>query len=478
MLAGGLGWLAAGPAAAAPAGWTPQIHQATRNTRLGPVGRRWWPETPVRGRSKPYSGVARFALPEPSSRSERSFREVLAGEPGVARSIFLPELARLLHSANGVTGRGGLRAAPSAGALYAGEIYVVVERVTGLAPGVYYYSPLERSLVPVREEASLGVLAESVERPGQIEGAAAAVLLTNVFRRYGWRYANRGYRYALIDTGHIGENLRLAAGSAGFTHVAPARFWDDRVNALLRLDGRTEAVCALHVVGAAGAGEATRVLVPVAADTERGKPTVRYHRASRLEPGEGRAFGGRTRVRELQKDGLRPTASVEECIRLRRSARAYRDRPIGRDQLEWIVDAAGIRSGHVELLIAVHRVLGLAPGLYRIDATEGLAAARPGDLREELVATCLAQDKAGSCAAALFGVGRLREAAREGGDRSYRDLLIESGAIGQRIYLAAEAVGLAARNLAAFRDDDLNRLLALDGDERAVLHLTLIGHEA
>ena len=62
--------------------------------------------------------------------------------------------------------------------------------------------------------------------------------------------------------------------------------------------------------------------------------------------------------------------------------------------------------------------------------------------------------------------------------RGYSDLLIEAGGIGQRIYLAAEAAGLAARNLAAFRDDDLNGLLDLDGRERAVLHLTLAGREA
>ena len=73
---------------------------------------------------------------------------------------------------------------------------------------------------------------------------------------------------------------------------------------------------------------------------------------------------------------------------------------------------------------------------------------------------------------------RLRRATGILGDRGYRDLLIEAGGIGQRIYLAAEAAGLAARNLAAFRDDALNRLLDLDGGEHAVLHLTLAGREA
>ena len=59
--------------------------------------------------------------------------------------------------------------------------------------------------------------------------------------------------------------------------------------------------------------------------------------------------------------------------------------------------------------------------------------------------------------------------------RLYRDLLLEAGAIGQRLYLAAEAAGLAARNLAAFVDDDLNRLVGLDGRREAVVHLTMAG---
>ncbi|MBW2231097.1 MAG: SagB family peptide dehydrogenase [Deltaproteobacteria bacterium] len=477
-LAGALGWAAAGPAAAAPDDRVSRIHQATRNAMLGPIGRQWWPTTRVRERSKAYSGAPRLALSEPTGAVERSFAKV--GFTG--RSLPLAELSRLLHYTNGVTGGSGLRAAPSAGALYAGEIYVVAERVNDLEAGVYYYTPLERSLIPVRKESSLGAVAAAVERPDQLEGAAAAVILTNVFRRYGWRYANRGYRYALIDTGHIGENLRLTARSLGLADVAPGRFWDDRLNELLAVDGRSEAVCAVHVVGIATRGSSpsavARSLLPVASELTSAKPTVRYHRATRLEPGEGAPAPIDARVSLLSGQGLRPEPSVEECIRRRRSAGAYRDHPIGRDQLEWILDAARSRASEVELLLAAHRVRALQPGFYRYEPSRGLVATQLGDMRARLVKACLGQDKAGACAAAFFMIGRLREAAQAGGDRSYRDLLIESGATGQRIYLAAEAIGLAARNLAAFRDNDLNARLDLDGEKRAVLHLTLVGHEA
>jgi hypothetical protein len=84
------------------------------------------------------------------------------------------------------------------------------------------------------------------------------------------------------------------------------------------------------------------------------------------------------------------------------------------------------------------------------------------------------QERAGSAAAGFAMLADLGAAAARG-DRSYRDLLVEAGAIGQRIYLAAEAAGLAARNLAAFFDDELNELLRADGRAQVVMHLTMAG---
>ena len=67
------------------------------------------------------------------------------------------------------------------------------------------------------------------------------------------------------------------------------------------------------------------------------------------------------------------------------------------------------------------------------------------------------------------------ERASAAGDRAYRDLLVEAGAVAQRLYLAAEANGLAARDLAAFYDDDLNALPGVDGKREAGVHLTMVG---
>ena len=95
-----------------------------------------------------------------------------------------------------------------------------------------------------------------------------------------------------------------------------------------------------------------------------------------------------------------------------------------------------------------------------------------------MVRACLRQTKAGTAALGVLMVAKLADSALRAGDRSYRDLLLEAGALGQRIYLAAEAAGLTARNLAAFLDADLNALAGLDGTREAVVHLTMVGRGA
>ncbi len=493
VLAGTAAWLTGASARAAEPAWTSEIHQQTRNTLLGPVGRKWWPVTRETRRTKAYTGHERIALPAPASPGARSLADVI-GERRAAdgfkdEALGLADLSRLLYFTNGVTDPPILRAAPSAGALYAGEIYLVAERVTGLEPGVYYYAPPSHALVPIRQGPGIEVVRRALERPGQVSSASVVVLLTNVFGRYGWRYANRGYRYALIDTGHIGENLRLAARSAGLVDSAPLRFHDERLNALLGIDGRQEAVCAVHAVGHPGqltTSPMVRTFTEAKNAPASWGDTERYHASTRLAEGAPGASKGRVRTLRGRHAvaTLRPETTVEDSIRKRRSAHRFEDRAMQRDELEWILDAAVghpalVPTGELELLFAVHRVAAVDPGLYRYAPDEAhFVPLQKADLRRRLVRACLGQDKAGTCAVAFFGIGHLRHATETLGDRMYRDLLIEAGGIGQRIYLAAEAAGLAARNLAAFRDDALNRLLDLDGEEHAVLHLTLAGHEA
>lgn len=347
-------------------------------------------------------------------------------------AITLAQLAWLLALTNGVTGvvQGSdppeyRRASPSAGALYAGELYVLARHVTGLAPGLYAYAVAEHELVELRLGAGLA----------DFEGAAV-VPITNVFGRYAWKYGSRGWRYAFLDTGHIGENLRLAAASAGLGSTSPIRFQEAEWNALLGVDGEAESVCALHAVG--GPAE------PPAAPSESGSG-----------------------------------ATVEACIRARRSARGFRTDALAAADLAFVLELARSAADHdrgsgVELRVFVHRVAGLEPGLYAyVPPLRRLEPLRLRDYATRLVRACLFQEKAGTAAVGIVCVGDLSGR----GEPDYRDLLLDAGAIAERVYLAAEARGLAARNLAAFYDDSLDDLLELDGEQRAAVHLTMLGVE-
>lgn len=506
------------------------IHQATRNTLRGAVGVRLR-QLFGDGRPKPYKpypDAARTPLPAAASQPARSLAAVLADPSPAAGTgrLSLPTLTRLLEAANGVTGRGpggvSLRAAPSAGALYAGELYVAVERVEGLEPGLYYYAPLTRELARLRKGSQLAELSASLEQPERARAAAAAVLLTSVFPRYRWRYANRGYRYALIDTGHIGHNLALSAASAGVSHGSPARFHDERLCRLLAIDGLDEAVCAVHLLGAPGAPPGDTVTRPLVEAGVAGRPLPeaaddapeRYHAATRLLPATGaeapphgdaatagdgdpaeapaatepaapagEADGGAQGEAVALAPRRDPGLSIERAIRKRRSAQRFADGPVSAEDLGFVLGAAlgpaAAARPPLELLVFVHRARGAAAGLYRARRAASGAAElvllRQDALDEALVDVCLGQEKAGQAAVGIAAVGDLATAAAQGGDRSYRDLCLEAGAAAQRVYLAAESVGLAARNLSAFVDDRLNELAGLDGRRRGVLHLTMLG---
>ena len=485
-----------------------EIHAQTANTRWGALGVRLRALHDPLAPFKSYPDANRFGLPAIDTRVALPLAEAVRGYAPAsgfrATALSLAELSRLLYFTNGVTGRvpagGGvvhLRAAPSAGALYSGEVYVVARGVRGLDPGVYYYAVLEHRIVAIRSGSFMGEVASALDAPAAFADAPAAVLLTNVFRRYRQRYANRGYRFALIDSGHIGENLRLAARSAGLGAEGPLRFHDDALGDLLGVDGCEEAVCAVHVIGHPGeavpdAGrrfaekqQALPSAVPVQADAPEG-----YHEATKLVPvaALGRRPDGPSPARRsgdgvaIPKGHAAPVATVEETIRTRRSAQRFRDGPLSFEELAFVLEMAGghaalRRAPGVDLHLVAHRVRGLPPGHYRYDpGPRRLDLVRAGDLRRSMTRACLEQEKAGAADAGFVMVARIAESASRSGDRSYRDLLLESGSIGQRVYLAAVASGLVARNLAAYLDAEFNALLGLDGRREAAVNLTLVGN--
>lgn len=181
-------------------------------------------------------------------RSVRSFADA---------DLELDELAKILHQSSGITGGvripgGGVhhfRAAPSAGALYPAEIYLGIRRVAGLVPGIYHYEVPEHGLAMLSADDPTERLYEVCCRQAYAREAAVVVLIAGVMPRTKRKYRERGYRYILLDVGHLTQNLYLACTALGLAVTTTGGFFDDVANELLHLDGVDETVLYVAFIG-------------------------------------------------------------------------------------------------------------------------------------------------------------------------------------------------------------------------------------
>lgn len=148
------------------------------------------------------------------------------------------------------------RSYPSGGGLYPIEIYLVALNVTGLAPSVSHYNPRTHELELVREEFSPAQFRNALTVPTENEHAAAAIVLTSVLQRSTAKYGARGYRFALIEAGHCGQNICLAATAAHIQTCLCGGYFDDKVAVLCGADGVNEAVVSVLFLGKGAAGGA------------------------------------------------------------------------------------------------------------------------------------------------------------------------------------------------------------------------------
>jgi SagB-type dehydrogenase family enzyme len=184
------------------------------------------------------------ALPAPRTHGTTSLEEALARRRSVrefaARGLSLAELSQLLWAAQGITSRGGGRAAPSAGALYPLEVYVVAGSVDGLPHGVYRYVPSRHELVSVASGDRRAALAAAALGQRWFENAPAIVAFAAVYARTTGKYRERGERYVHFDVGHASENLLLEAVALGLGTTVVAAFDDARVREVMELRASEE----------------------------------------------------------------------------------------------------------------------------------------------------------------------------------------------------------------------------------------------
>ena len=206
--------------------------------------------------STTYPDAPQIPLPPMQAEHESDLFQVMARRRSVrsygGEPVTLAELARLLWAAAGITCREGgmaLRTAPSAGALYPIETYVIAHRVAGLDPGIYHYAVHDQALEGLRMGDARHAVAQAALDQQLVAEADAVFVWTAVLERCRWKYGQRAFRYIWLDAGHIAQNVALATVALGLGSCQIAAIYDDEADALLGLDSERESVLYMTAVG-------------------------------------------------------------------------------------------------------------------------------------------------------------------------------------------------------------------------------------
>lgn len=156
------------------------------------------------------------------------------------QALTLAEVAQLLWAAQGAAGGDRLRTAPSAGALYPLELYVVAGNVDHLPAGVYRYLPHEHRLLRIVEGDQRSPLATAALGQSWVRSGAAVLVFTAVYERTTGKYGPRGIQYVHMEVGHAAQNVCLQAVALDLGSVVVGAFRDRQVQQVLQLPEREQ----------------------------------------------------------------------------------------------------------------------------------------------------------------------------------------------------------------------------------------------
>jgi SagB-type dehydrogenase family enzyme len=475
-----------------------------------------------------YEGAETVPLEEVPPTPEPRYEELYAGRLP-PRPVDRAAVAQLFYDSLALSAwkeyrgsRWSLRVNPSSGNLHPTEGYLLAGAVPGLpdAPALWHYAPYLHAL---ERRAPLD--------PAALPADLLLVGLSSIHWREAWKYGERAFRYSMHDAGHAIAAVALAAAALGWEARLLDPLPDDGLARLLGIADpagpeaeHADALLALHPRGWPGrpedaverllhdpprelAGRPNRLsadhhdwpVIAAVADATRCDGAGAHEPfapAPRAAPEDGRPVSARTIVRQRRSavdlDG-RTSLPADAFFRtLERVLPAAGRPPLA--ALTW--------RPAIHLVLFVHRVNGLEPGLYALvrhpDALEPLREAfdpryawsrppaapeslplfllRAGDWRDTAQLSSCTQAIASEGAFAVAMLAEFEPRLRAHGPWFYRRLHWEAGAIGQVLYLDAEAAGVRGTGIGCFFDDTVHDVLGL-GDRRFqdLYHFTIGG---
>jgi SagB-type dehydrogenase family enzyme len=187
---------------------------------------------------------------------EKAITSRTSGRSFCSKAIGLSQLASLLYLGNGVRRHSEhgthvriQRNVPNSGSLGSVEIYPFITNVTGIVPGIYHFDTIHHDLAQIQGGDFSTWLCERVFYQPEFSRASAALILVAAIGRLTTKYGLRGYRLALLDTGHVSQNIQLAATGLGLQSCATAGFIDDELDAAVGVDGIERASVLVVLIG-------------------------------------------------------------------------------------------------------------------------------------------------------------------------------------------------------------------------------------
>jgi SagB-type dehydrogenase family enzyme len=426
--------------------------------------------------------------------------------------------------------RWSLRCNPSSGNLHPSEAYLVLPEVDALAPGVYHYASHDHALEQrCKANQELSAL---------LPAGSFLVGLSSIHWREAWKYGERAYRYCQLDIGHLMAAIRYAAACLGWRVTWQPAWGDDDINSVLGIDrqadfkeAEAESPDTILLVETLPQPPTLVLDIPALSEAcrqgqwqgqanglseehEFNWPVIEQVAQACIKPET--EYMPQATVSEEPPGILKPdylqTPKATDIIRQRRSAQAFD----GTSMLSFsafcrMLDALmprkgippfdmGAAQGNIHLVLFVHRVEGLNPGLYclprshegekllRTEFSDQFQWQRLDNIPDNLPLYLLVRAKCGQAAHTLschqpiaadsaFSLAMIAEFEHplEMGDWMYRQLFWEAGILGQSLYLEAEAAGVRGTGIGCYFDDKVHEILGIQGERLQDLYHFTVG---
>ena len=464
---------------------------------------------------KDYNGIDPILLPDnmPSMHND-IFKVLKKGDADQGIPRMDPEqlsvILRLTYTLTARASQGGdffyYRSAASAGALYPTEIYIVTHGFKGLNNGLYHFGIHGHRLTPLRTGDFSGFIAGHLIPPSGVL-PVITFIFTAIYFRSSWKYRERAYRYHLLDTGHVMENLSIAMKALGLPFRISYDFNDRNVNRLAGLDDQREASLALaYIPDCKSSADSCMPMISVLSDDiknasivseremqypaileihEAGKPAV----PDSSHMNDVSDFTGPSPETWIALPDALPgseTAGYPDCLFKRRSKRNFVNAPMERNTLLSFIDALCIddttdpqtQSGHSHSFCTgfiAGNIEGIDHGIYLLDREQRrFGLFKKGNLIERMAHACLDQLWLKNANIHFLFISDLERLEQRRGPRGYRYDMMGAGRMGQRIYILATSLGLGCCGIGAFYDQEAAEIIGLTRSSR-LLYLVAAG---